>query len=66
MRFFSDPHSVSIDPMATQVDPGKPEQYCTLHDVIGNGTTLRVGEYPVAWKIEAAKEYPEYEYVRSA
>ena len=51
----------------TQVDTGSPEQYCTLMDGLVDGTPLCVSTYPVAWRIEVAKEeeYSGYEYVRS-
>ena len=50
-----------------QVDPGSPEQFCTLMDGFGNGSPLCVATYPVAWRIEIVKdeEYNGYEYVRS-
>ena len=51
----------------TQVDPGKPEQYCTLMDGLRDGTPLCVATYPVAWRVEIVEEkkHSGYEYVRS-
>ena len=64
MQIPSDPVSSYIE-QSTQVDPGKPEQYCTLMDGLSDGTPLCVATYPVAWRVEIVEEkYSGYEYVR--
>ena len=59
--------SIAHSPAQTQVDPGSPERFCTLMDGLGDGSSLCVSTYPVAWGINVAKdeEYSECEYVRS-
>ena len=51
-----------------QVDPGKPEQFCTPLKGIQNGITLRVTPYPLAWNIKVVNDndnHRGFEYVRS-
>ena len=50
-----------------QVDPGKPEQFCSPLNGVQDGTTLRVTPYPIAWRIEIVEEdnHRGFEYVRS-
>ena len=60
-----DPVSLHTE-QSTHVDPGKPEQYCTLMDGLSDGTPLCVATYPVAWRVEIVEDekYSGYEYVR--
>jgi len=46
-----------------RVDPGRPEQYCTMMDGFGDGAPLCVAPYPVAWRIEPSYDQG-FEYVR--
>ena len=50
----------------TQVEPGKPEQFCVPLRGLGNGAHLSVAPYPVAWRLAIAEddEHRGYEYVR--
>ena len=50
-----------------QFDPGEPEQFCTPLNGLQNGTTLCVGGYPVAWRVETVDndDYRGFGYVRS-
>lgn len=52
----------------SQVDPGNPEQFCTPLNGLNDGTTLCVGAYPVAWRVEIVDEdeHRGFEYVRLA
>ena len=49
-----------------QVEPGKPEQFCSMVKKLGEGP-LAVSAYPVAWRIEVVDEgiHRGFEYVRS-
>lgn len=52
----------------TQFEPGEPEQFCTPLDGLQDGTTLRVGAYPVAWRVEIVDDDDKHRgfgYVRS-
>lgn len=51
---------------ATQVEPGKPEQFCIMLVGLGNESTVSVATFPVAWRIEIARDerYRGCEYVR--
>ena len=51
----------------TQVEPGKPEQFCAPVAGIENGCLLSVVAYPVAWRLEIVDDeiHRRFEYVRS-
>ena len=53
----------------TQHEPGRPEQYCIVLDGLNGGggrTFVSVAPFPVAWRLEPAREerYRGLEYVR--
>ena len=50
-----------------QFGPGEPERFCTPLNGLQNGTTLCVGGYPVAWRVETVDDddYRGFGYVRS-
>ena len=50
----------------TQLEPGKPDQFCMMLDGLGNGTSISVAAFPVAWRVEVVKEkrYHGWDYVR--
>jgi len=47
-------------------EPGKPDQFCTPLKGFQDMTTLRVGAYPVAWRVEIVNDdnHRGFEYVR--
>ncbi|KAF9648162.1 hypothetical protein BDM02DRAFT_3115768, partial [Thelephora ganbajun] len=49
------------------VEPGEPEQFCTLLDQIKGGSPLSVAIYPVAWRVEIVddEKHRGFEYIRS-
>lgn len=49
-----------------QIEPGKPEQYCTPMDELKR-LALSVAPYPVAWRLEIVDDIKHrgFEYVRS-
>lgn len=49
-----------------RVDPGKPCQFCSARSGLESGAPIVVTPYPVAWRIERAKDdiYHGFEYVR--
>lgn len=49
-----------------QIEPGKPDQFCTPMNGVNGGTPLYVNAYPVAWRIETVEDgiHHGYEYVR--
>ena len=51
----------------TQVEPGKPEQFCTPMDGTENGRLISVAAYPVAWRVETSNDerHRGFEYIRS-
>ena len=53
------------DRRETQVEPGKPDQFCTLMDVIKH-SPISVAPYPVAWRVEIVDDIKHrgFEYVR--
>ena len=48
-----------------QVEPGKPEQFCTPMVGLTNGCAISVSAYPGAWKIEVVDDetHRGFEYV---
>ena len=50
-----------------QVEPGKPEQFCTPMDGTENGRLISVAAYPVAWRVETSNDenHRGFEYIRS-
>jgi len=59
------PAILSPDQREAQVEPGKPDQFCTLVDEIKN-SGLSVTPYPVAWRVEIVDDIKHrgFEYVR--
>lgn len=49
-----------------QVEPGKPEQFCSMMKKLGEAP-LAVSPYPVAWRVEVVNdvEHRGFEYIRS-
>ena len=49
-----------------QLEPGKPDQFCMMLDGLGNGTSISVAAFPVAWRVEVVNEkrYRGWDYVR--
>ena len=64
--YFDHPLTASEQPQ-TQVEPGKPEQFCTALEGIENHKTLRVSAYPAAWRVKIVDDdnHRGFEYVRS-
>ena len=55
------PHA---DQGGIQVEPGKPDQFCSLMESLDNATPLYVSTYPVAWRIEVVDDDKHVEYAR--
>jgi hypothetical protein len=51
----------------TQIEPGKPDQYCTAMAGLVNTSPIVVSAYPTAWRIEVVDDdiHRGHEYVRS-
>ena len=49
-----------------QLEPGRSDQFCMMLDGLGNGTSISVAAFPVAWRVEVVKEkrYHGWDYVR--
>jgi len=56
---------LSSDRREVQVEPGKPDQFCTLMGVVSN-STISAAPYPVAWRVEIVDDIKHrgFEYVR--
>jgi hypothetical protein len=55
-----------IDQRGFQVEPGKPDQFCTPMNGVNGGPPLYVDTYPVAWRVGILDDVKHrgYEYVR--